>query len=140
MTCDIQTGNLGGNTNTALSNRAESYGEVSPYTDCDADSYAEAVDNADSCLGRLVVLAIIKDFPESGFEPVEIYGIANFYVAGWDRCPPLNDGNCYGPIPEDGLVWGYLLMEEMSGSPAWQFDFSQSSDNPFAPVIVALVE
>ena len=140
MACDIQTGNLGGNTNTALSNRADSYGEVSPYTDCDADSYAEAVDNTDSCPARLVVLAIIKDFPSSGSGPVEIYGIANFYVAGWDRCPPLNDGNCFGPIPEDGLVWGYLLLEELGGTAAWQFDFSQTSNNPFAPVIVALVE
>ncbi len=142
MDCDIQTGNLGGNTNTALSNRAETYGEVYPYTDCDAASYDEAVANLDdaTCLGRQVVLAIIKDFPESGFESVEVYGIANFYVAGWDRCPPLNDGNCFGPVPDEGLVWGYLLLEEMAGSPAWQFDFSQSSNNPFAPVIVALVE
>jgi len=140
MACDIQTGNLGGNTNTALSNRAERYGEVDPYTDCDADSYDEAVTKSGSCLGRLVVLAVIKDFPSSGSGPVEIYGIVNFYVAGWDRCPPLNDGNCFGPIPEDGLVWGYLLLEEIGGTPAWQFDFSQSSNNPFAPVIVALVE
>jgi Flp pilus assembly protein TadG len=140
MDCDIQTGNLGGNTNTALSDRADRYGEVFPYTDCDASSNADAVDKADSCLGRLVVLAIIKDFPESGFEPVEIYGIANFYVAGWDRCPPLNDGNCFGPVPDEGLVWGYLLLEEMGGTAAWQFDFSQSSNNPYAPVIVSLVE
>jgi hypothetical protein len=130
------------NTNTALSDRAESYGEVDPYTDCDAGSYDEAVTKSGSCLGRLVVLAVIKDFPSSGSGPVEIYGIVNFYTAGWDRCPPLHDGDCYGdpPVTDTGIAWGYLLLEEIGGTPAWQFDFSQSSNNPFAPVIVALVE
>ncbi len=143
LDCDIQTGNLGTNTDKALTDRAERYGEVFPYTDCDASSYAEAVEKADSCEGRLVVLAIIKDFPEQGSsEIVDIYGIANFYVAGWDRCPPLHDGDCYGnpPVTDTGIAWGFLLLEELGGTPAWKFDFSQSSNNPFAPVIVALVE
>jgi hypothetical protein len=142
LDCDIQTGNLGATTNKALSERAERYGEVFPYRDCDASSYADAVDKADSCQGRLVVLAVIDDFPEHGSEAIDIYGIANFYIAGWDRCAPYNDGDdCGDPKPADtGIAWGYLLLEEMGGTPAWQFDFSQSSDNPFAPVIVALVE
>ncbi len=142
LDCDIQTGNLGTNTDKALSDRADRYDEVEPYTDCDASSYDEALGNADSCPGRLVVLAIIKDFPSSGFESVDVYGIANFYIAGWDRCPPLHDGDCYGdpPVTETGIAWGFLLLEELGGTPAWKFDFSQSSNNPFAPVIVALVE
>lgn len=142
LDCDIQTGNLGGNTNTGLTLRAERYGEAYPYTDCDASSYDDAVDKSDSCEGRLVVLAIIKDFPKSGSDTVEIYGIANFYIAGWDRCAPYNDGNdCGRPKPaETGIAWGYLLLEELGGTPAWKFDFSQSSNNPFSPVIVALVE
>jgi len=142
LDCDIQTGNLGNTTNKALRVRALSHGEVEPFTDCDVSTYAEAADNAQtaSCLARQVVLAVIKDFPESGADVIDLYGIANFYIAGWDRCPPLNDGNCYGPVPDNGIVWGYLLLEEFGGSPAWQFDFSQTSNNPFAPIIVALVE
>ncbi|MCH8346305.1 MAG: hypothetical protein IIC87_05185 [Chloroflexi bacterium] len=140
LDCDIQTGNLGANTNSALNDRAERFGEVAPYTDCDASSYSEAITKADSCQGRLVVLAIIKDFPEQGSDIIDIYGIVNFYISGWDRCPPFNDGNCFGPIPDEGIAWGYLLLEELGGTPAWQFDFSQTSNNPFAPVIVALVE
>lgn len=142
LDCDIQTGNLGGTTNKALSERADRYDEVPPYRDCDAGSYDEAVDQAPSCPARLVVLAIIKDFPSSGSESIEIYGIANFYIAGWDRCAPYNDGNCFTdpPVPDTGIAWGYLLLEEMAGTEAWKFDFSQSSNNPFAPVIVALVE
>jgi len=144
MDCDIQTGNLGGNTNTALTDRVQrpEYGEVYPYRDCDASSYGDAVEKADSCPGRLAVLAIIKDFPEQGSEVIDIYGIANFYIAGWDRCAPYNDSDdCGEPKPADsGIAWGYLLLEVIGGTPAWQFDFSQSSNNPFAPVIVALVE
>jgi len=142
LDCDIQTGNLGVNTKTALNFRAERFGEVAPYTDCDASSYSDAVIKADSCLGRLVVLAIIKDFPEQGFDVIDLYGIVNFYIAGWDRCAPLNDGDCSNTPPnsDTGLVWGYLLLEELGGTPAWQFDFSQTSNNPFAPVIVVLVE
>ncbi len=142
LDCDIQTGNLGNTTNKALRERAIRYGETAPYTDCDVSSYDEAVINVTdgSCLGRQVVLAIIKDFPKSGAEVVDVYGIANFYIAGWDRCPPLNDGDCYDGVPDTGIVWGYLLLEQFGGSPAWKFDFSQTSNNPFAPVIVALVE
>ncbi len=138
--CDIQTGNLGATTNKALNNRADRFGETSPYTDCDAGSYSDALTKANSCQGRLVVLAIIKDFPEQGSDIIDIYGIANFYIAGWDRCAPFNDGNCFGTIPDEGIVWGYLLLEELGGTPAWKFDFTQTSNNPFAPVIVALVE
>ncbi len=142
LDCDIQTGNLGVNTKTALNFRAERFGEVAPYTDCDASSYSDAVIKADSCLGRIVVLAIIKDFPEQGFDVIDLYGIVNYYIAGWDRCPPLNDGDCSNSPPnsDTGLVWGYLMLQELGGTPAWQFDFSQTSNNPFAPVIVALVE
>ncbi len=93
-------------------------------------------------LGLLLagIAAIIVFVAVSGADVIDLYGIANFYIAGWDRCPPLNDGNCYGPVPDEGIVWGYLLLEEFGGSPAWQFDFSQTSNNPFAPIIVALVE
>ena len=130
------------NTQTALNFRADRFDEVAPYTDCDASSYSDAVIKADSCLGRLVVLAIIKDFPEQGFDVIDVYGIVNYYIAGWDRCPPLNDGDCSNSPPNSdaGLVWGYLMLEELGGTPAWQFDFSQTSNNPFAPIIVALVE
>ncbi|KKK68956.1 hypothetical protein LCGC14_2938870, partial [marine sediment metagenome] len=85
---------------------------------------------------------IIKDFPTSGSEIIDIYGIVNFYIAGWDRCAPYGDSDdCGRPKPaESGIAWGYLLLEELGGTPAWQFDFSQTSNNPFAPVIVALVE
>ncbi len=141
LDCDIQTGNMGANTNSALAIRMENYGEVVPYSDCDANSYANAVAKSDSCPGRLVVLAVIKDFPSSGFAPIDVYGIVNFYISGWDRCPPYNNGDCTNSPPnhDTGLVWGYLLYEQL-GSPAWQFDFGESTNNPFAPVIVALVE
>ncbi|MCH7835979.1 MAG: hypothetical protein IH864_03845 [Chloroflexi bacterium] len=142
LDCDIQTGNLGKTTDKALRTRVERFNEVSPYTDCDVSSYDMAVVKSASCLGRVVVLAIIEDFPQSGFEPIDLYGIANFYIAGWDRCPPHNNGDCTGnpPVTDTGIVWGYLLLEQLGGTAAWQFDFSQSSNNPFAPEIVALVE
>ena len=142
LDCDIQTGNLGVNTQTALNFRADRFGEDAPYTFCDASSYSDAVTKADSCLGRIVVLAIIKDFPEQGFDVIDLYGIVNYYIAGWDRCAPLNDGDCSNnpPNSDSGLVWGYLMLEELGGTPAWKFDFSQTSNNPFAPTVVVLVE
>ena len=141
LDCDIQTGNLGATTNKALNQRAVNYGETD-LTVCDASSYAEAVSNAAlaGCAGRSVVLAVIQDFPTSDAGLIDVYGIANFYIAGWDRCPPFNNGNCSGPIPDTGIVWGYLLLAEFGASPAWQFDFSQTSNNPFAPVVILLVE
>ena len=76
------------------------------------------------------------------FAPIDVYGIVNFYISGWDRCPPYNNGDCTNSPPnhDTGLVWGYLLYEQQAGTPAWQFDFGESTNNPFAPVIVALVE
>ncbi len=140
--CDIETGNLGVTTPKALNDRADIYGEVDPYTNCDVGAYADAVANAEdgSCLGRQVVLAIIKDFPDQGFEEIDVYGIANFYIAGWDRSAPPNDGDSFDGVPDTGIVWGYLLLEEFGGTPAWAFDFTKQSNNPFAPIIVALVE
>ena len=119
LDCDIQTGNLGNTTNKALRVRALSHGEVEPFTDCDVSTYAEAADNAQtaSCLARQVVLAIIKDFPDSGSDVIDLYGIANFYIAGWDRCPPLNDGNCYGPVPDEGIVWVTCCWRSSAAAP-----------------------
>ena len=142
LDCDIQTGNLGKTTDKALRARADRFNEAAPYTDCDVSSYDMAVVKSASCLGRVVVLAIIEDFPKSGSDVIDLYGITNFYIAGWDRCPPYNNGDCTGspPVTDTGIVWGYLLLEQLGGTAAWQFDFSQSSNNPFAPEIVALVE
>ena len=135
LPCSPQTGELGATTNKALNDRDFRYYGVGPRTECDAGSAAEAeaLTLTDCGLSRAVPIAVIKDFPSSGSsESTQIYAVDNFYIAGWDRNAPWGK--------PDGMVWGYLLQNELVASPAWQFDFSNQSNNPFAPVIVAIVE
>ncbi|GAG10254.1 unnamed protein product, partial [marine sediment metagenome] len=102
LPCGTKTGNMGKNTHDALTYLlAEEY----PDYPCDIDTDVEpgAVDDAAwieaesksrssvqgiSCSKRMVPLAVIEDFPPQGSSsPVLIYGIADFYITKWDRCP-----------------------------------------------------
>jgi hypothetical protein len=150
LDCESKTGNLGQNTNSALNERDERFFGFGPNTACDAQTYDDAtglasgdIDTGYDCAGaRLVPVAVIKDFPPSGSSaPTEIYAIDNFYIAGWDRSGPWGTGDSDGD-PDSGMVWGYLIQSELGATPAWEFSFDASSagNNPFAPVITALVE
>ncbi|MBI1885686.1 MAG: Tad domain-containing protein [Chloroflexi bacterium] len=143
LSCPAQTGELGRNTATALNARDERYFGTGPYTPCDASTYDQARQLAKgSCApARLVPIAVIKDFPPQGSSgDVEIYAIDNFYIAAWDRAPKWGDGDADGD-PDNGMVWGYLIQDELVATPAWQFVAGVGGpQNAFGPTIVALVE
>lgn len=137
LSCPNQTGELGKNTATALNERDLRYYGVGPNTACDADSYeqAETLALTECALSRVVPIAVIKDFPAQGSsESTDIYAVDNFYIAGWDRQAPWGQ--------PQGMVWGYLLQNELVAVPAWEFNFGAGPgpENPFAPVAVVLVE
>ena len=135
--CATKPGTLGKTTANSLDVR---YAGGVPDIDCDATSLAQATafSNSPECGDRAIPLGIIDAFPPSGSSAdISIYGIAIFYIAGWDRAPAWGNGDADGD-PNSGYVWGYLL-EDIPVSPAWQMDWGVS-ENPFAPVGFFLVE
>ena len=135
--CRAKTGRMGATTANALD---DFYGPTdggSPGP-CDAQTYDEAVAKVQTslCLPRAVPLAIINAFPPQGSSTdIAVYGIANFYLAGWDK---QGNGDDSDGVPVDGYVWGYL-MESMPANPAWDIEWG-NSNNPFAPIVITLVE
>ncbi len=140
LACDSETGALGQNTDAALTVRYP----PSTWATCDVQTddggYADAVAKVQlpECKDRAVPMAIINAFPPQGSSAsIEIWGLANFYIAGWDRWPPRGDGGEFGN-PEDGMVWGYLVPA--TSQPAWAVQWGWDSANPFAPLVVVLVK
>ena len=75
-----------------------------------------------------------------GRKDARVYGLAIFYIAGWDRTNP------YGDFDYDGdgtgeYVWGYLLPPERV-LPAMSLlaDPDNPGANPLAPLLAVLVE
>jgi hypothetical protein len=143
LECDTEPGNGGINTCDPL---AERYGGgchgLAPDDGCDAATYLRAVDLAETttCWDRKVPVPIIDAWPLQGAStPINILGIATFYIAGWDRNPPWGDEDLDGDTDEDdAMVWGYFLQNEPI-SEAWNIQWGYS-DDPFAPIRVLLVE
>jgi hypothetical protein len=140
LACDSETGALGANTDTALATRYPPSTWATCDVETDAGGYADAVAKAQllECKDRAVGMAIINAFPPQGSSAnVEIWGLATFYIAGWDRWPPRGDGDQDGN-PADGMVWGYLIPT--TSLPAWSVQWGWDSANPFAPLVIVLVK
>jgi hypothetical protein len=144
LDCDVKTGNMGQNTHAALTERDGLYGPPYPESTCDvdvtlADAYDTAVTKAQGVCGesRVVLIPIIIQFPDGGHGPIDILGVASFYIAGWDRQGPYGDQDVDGDTHED-MVWGYFLIDQ-DIMEAWQIQWGYS-DDPFAPTRVLLVE
>jgi hypothetical protein len=147
LPCETQTGALGQNTKSALE---ELLAAEAPDYPCDVETDAEPGDVDDDayfeaegkstdllCRNRMFPLAVIEDFPPQGSSAdVIVYGIGDFYLAEWDRCNPLGNGDCDG-APGSGMVWGFMVPG--TAKPSWEFKWGDT-DNPFAPVVVKLVE
>ena len=140
LICESKTGALGNNTDSALTTRYPPSTWATCDVQTDADGYAEAVDKAQlpECKDRAVGMAIINSFPPQGHSaPLEIWGMATFYIAGWDRWPPRGNGDNDGN-PADGMVWGYLVPA--TSLPSWSVNWGWDSANPFAPLVIVLVK
>lgn len=140
LDCNSMTGAVGSNTDTALTTRYPPATWATCDVETDAGGYAEAMAKADleECRDRAMGMAIINAFPPQGQSaPVEIWGLATFYVAGWDRWPPRGDGDQDGN-PADGMVWGYLIPT--TSLPTWAVQWGWDSANPFAPLVIVLVK
>lgn len=162
----LQGGNLGVNTDNALNERyatevAEGYQcDVSstPFTetghDPDGRERAYAMFDPDTapksyCPERLVMIPILESLPATGGGSTEltVLGVAVFGIAAWNHD---NNQSTYGtastecststPQPgyECGMVWGYLM--EGLQPPDYLLQKITNSDNPFAPLLIALVE
>jgi len=140
LVCEVKTGNMGQNTHDALTERDENYGGG---IHCDAATYDQAVqlvETSPECAeARAVLIPIIITWPPQGHSaPIDILGIATFYIAGWDRTPPYGDEDMDGDTVEDDMVWGYFL-EDQDVIEAWNIQWGYS-DDPFAPTRILLVE
>jgi Flp pilus assembly protein TadG len=132
LSCNTQTGVAGKNTHSALEERYPQ----STWATCDVQPDASGYTNAQSkaqlstCKDRAVPMAVINDFPPQGHSgSVDIWGLASFYIAGWDRKAPWGDG---------GMVWGYLIPA--TSLPAWSVKWGWDNANPFAPLVIVLVK
>lgn len=140
LECATQTGALGQNTNSALTTRYPPSTWATCDVDADVDGYAEAAAKAElpECKDRAVPVAIINSFPPQGQSAnIDIWGLATFYIADWDRNPPYGNGN-KPPPPSEGMVWGYLIPA--TSQPAWSVQWGWDSANPFAPLVIVLVK
>jgi hypothetical protein len=134
--CRSKPGQMGNVTDTHLDNR---FGGTAPSPGaCDAATFDAALILVEdpNCAQRLVPVAVINDFPPSGSKiDLDIYGIVNFYLAGWSQ-----DNSCF-IFPDGsercGFVWGYLITNAPVSTAEVVFtrDFI-----PFAPTGGALVE
>lgn len=124
------------------------------FTDTDINSpfYGETFDYnpIDRCNRRLVSIVVIDQFP-SGSGTAVVLGVATYSIARWDRTPAYNDamGNsangevCGQTDPKDGVgyacgqIWGYFMQDASPPDVLLQIS---DTDNPFAPVFIAMVE
>jgi hypothetical protein len=145
LQCEVKTGNMGKNTHEALTDRDANSdpGPAGPF--CDVTSYGDAkwmVDNSAICAAaRAVLIPIISDdlgWPVGHSGPIQILGLATFYIASWDRAPPWGNVDADGDTAMDDMVWGYFV-ENVPVIPAWNIVWGYS-DDPFAPIKILLVE
>jgi hypothetical protein len=158
-----QTGNLGQNTNSALEDRYAVEGADGVY-ECDIPSTPDATTGLDpvgkalaedkfvddpepGCDFRLVVVPLIDHFPQGHSDTILVLGVATFGIAKWDRTPNYGDavgttdqecGEASGSGFECGMVWGYLMKDALP--PDFLLEQIGDTDNPFAPLLIALVD
>ena len=94
-------------------------------------------------------------FPATGAsEDILVLGVSTFAITGWDRTNPTGDDlgdqtrECQkppnGPPPdpgeyyECGMVWGYLIADAFP--PDVLLNSISDTANPFAPLLIAMVE
>jgi len=138
LQCDVGPANMGVNTRNMLILRDSDYGAG---TRCNVTTYDEAVQTVQSdaacAAARAVLIPIIDAWPPHGHSaPVQIFGLATFYITGWADKPnkaPDMDGDTKGD-----MVWGYFL-ENVPVIPAWNIQWGYT-DDPFAPINILLVE
>lgn len=160
----LQGGNQGTNTNKSLNERypedaANGYicdVPATPLTETgyDPDGHALAYERfgtdppATYCPERLVMIPILASLPSQGggSSELEVLGVAVFGIAGWTHS---GTKSAFGttstacvlgldPGYECGMVWGYLM--EGLQPPDYLLQKITNSDNPFAPLLIALVE
>ncbi|MCH8345891.1 MAG: hypothetical protein IIC87_03055, partial [Chloroflexi bacterium] len=135
--CTSEPGTKGAITDKHLDTRFPDSPSPGP---CDASTptYGEALQILElqpDCRERLVPVAVINAFPSGGSNTdVDIYGIVNFYLAGWSKsktCFTVDD------VDQCGFVWGYFIANAPVSTAEVVFtrDFI-----PFAPTGTALVE
>lgn len=140
LACATQTGSLGQNTNDALEERYPQSTWATCDVAVDADGYADAQAKAQlaTCVDRAVSVAVINAFPPQGQSAnIDIWGLASFYIAGWDRWPPYGNGST-PPPPGDGMIWGYMIPA--ASLPSWSVRWGWDSNNPFSPLVIVLVK
>jgi hypothetical protein len=150
-----ETGTLGINTCEPLYTRASRYeSDVPPcgsrtsdaqLASCDVtyqEGQQRALELAQNPICRLtrVVVIPVVDHLGPGKTSARVYGLAIFYIAGWDRTNP------YGDFDYDGdgtgeYVWGYLLPpERVLPAMSLLVDPDNPSTNPLAPLLAVLIE
>jgi Flp pilus assembly protein TadG len=157
---ETQTGNLGQNTNSALTDRypastwaaCDVAGTPDPATGLDPDGHADAIDRyvddpVPGCEQRLVMVPIILEFPQGSSDDITVLGVGVFAIASWDRTAPWGDaegtdadecGTAAGGGYACGMVWGYFMQD--ARPPEFLLERIGDTDNPFAPLLIALVE
>ena len=157
---ETQTGNLGQNTNSALTDRypastwaaCDVASTPDPVTGLDPVGHGDAIDRyvddpVPGCETRLVMVPIIVEFPQGSSDDITVLGVAVFGIASWDRNAPWGDaegttsdecGAAAGGGYECGMVWGYFMQD--ARPPEFLLERIGDSDNPFAPLLIALVE
>ncbi len=114
------------------------------------------------CANRLVSIPVLDRLPDNGNDPegVIVLGVATFAIVKWDRTPQVGNATAshagFGSEPtkacgdakESGnvdttvffechMVWGYFMKD---ARPPDALLSISDSDNPFAPLIIAMVE
>ena len=119
----------------------------------DGHDHIHEYDYVDGCEFRLVTVPILSSLPEQGHADVVVLGIATFAIAKWDRYPQYGnalgtpseacgEATNSGPVDETvfykcQMVWGYFMRDVRP--PQMLLNISET-DNPFAPLMIAIVE
>jgi hypothetical protein len=161
----LQGGNLGVNTRNALATR---YAAESPTWPCDVAATPDNLSGADPsgyalanqrldtgpalCQERVVFIPILESMPSNGCGncSLKVVGVASFYIASWNRSNPVTH-DAYGTATQQcsnnvssngnfacGMVWGYLMEDRLA--PQELLQTFGDTDNPFAPLFIALVD
>ena len=128
-----------------------------PWIDDDPSSgtFGITYDFFTGCDFRLVSIPILNSFPPQGAsEDILVLGVATFAIADWDRQAAFGNavGNsgydCDDPPPgpppdpgeyfDCGYIWGYLIADAFP--PNVLVNSISDSANPFAPLLIAMVE
>jgi hypothetical protein len=106
--------------------------------------------DAGICARRLVLVPIVEAFDNGSNPSMHVLGVATFAIVGWDRTNPYNDAQgtagivCGGTVPNKtpayscGSVWGFFIKDAIP--PDFLLNQIGDTDNPFAPLLIALVD